>query len=105
MTECAPAHVAAAAGRALWGEVSPKLRSPQFSTIGRDITLRFDHEGDPGDDERDSMGLVGAEVAADFPDAMVTEEAIATATATDSEIECTDGWHTAYARKEQSLAR
>lgn len=101
MTKFAPARVAASAGRALWGEVSPGLRSVQFRATVEDIVLRFYYEGDPDDDERDSMGFVGAEVAADVPDAMVTEGAIATTT--DSEIECAEGWHTAYARKEPSL--
>jgi hypothetical protein len=103
MTVFAPARVAASVGRALWGEVSPRLRSVQFRATGRDIALRFYYEGDPDDGQHDSMGFIGAEVAADFPDAMVMEEAIPTTT--DSEIECTEGWHTAYGRKEPSLAR
>jgi hypothetical protein len=103
MTEFAPALVAASVGRALWGEVSSKLRSVQFRASGRDIALRFCYAGNPDDDERDAMGFVGAEVAADFPVATVTEEAIVTAT--DSETAGTEGWQTAYARKESSLAR
>jgi hypothetical protein len=103
MTEFAPARVAASVTRALWGEVSPKLRSVQFSTAGRVITLRFYYDGEPDDEERDSIGCVGAEAAADFHDATVMEEAVATSV--DGEIACQEGWHTAYARKEPSLTR
>jgi hypothetical protein len=103
MTRFAPARVAASVSRALWGEVSPKLRSVQFLLSGRNITLRFYYEGDPDDEDRETTGFVGAEVAADFPDAAVSEEAIACAT--DDEITCAEGWHMAYARKEPSLAR
>jgi hypothetical protein len=103
MTEFAPADVAASVGRALWGEVSPKLRCVQFRTVGKQINLRFTLEGAADGDERDSIGCVGAEVAADFPDARVFEEAIATFP--DSDILTQEGWHTAYARKEASMAR
>jgi hypothetical protein len=103
MTEFAPERVAASVGRALWGEVSPELRSVRFKASGRNIVLRFTYEGDPGDDQREAMGVVGAEVAADFPDASITEEAITIAS--DSEVAYAERWQTAYARKESSLAR
>jgi hypothetical protein len=67
------------------------------------IELRFFFDGDPGDDEREAMGIVGAEVAADFANATVSEEAVSTTA--QSDIPCRDGWHTAYARREATLAR
>jgi hypothetical protein len=103
MNEFAPADVAASVGRALWGEVSSKLRSVQFRMADNRIELRFFLDGNADSEERDSIGCVGAEVAADFPEAKVFEEAIATVP--DSEIVGQEGWHTAYARKEASMAR
>jgi hypothetical protein len=103
MNEHAPAEVAASVGRALWGEVSSKLRSVQFRTVGNRIELGFWLDGGADGDELDSIGRVGAEVAADFPDATVSEEVLATSP--DSKIPYREGWHTAYARKEPSLAR
>jgi hypothetical protein len=98
-----PAEVAASVCRALWGEVSDKLRSVQFGLTANHIALRFFFEGAPGDDELESISDVGAEVAADFPDATLSEEAIATTA--ESDVPCRDGWHTAYARREATLAR
>jgi hypothetical protein len=103
MTEFTPAFVAASVGRALWGEVSSKLRSVQYKMAANRIELRFFLDGGADGDELDSIGCVGAEVAADFPDATVLEEAVVTSP--DSEIICPDGWHTAYARNEASMAR
>jgi hypothetical protein len=103
MTELAQSNVSASVGRALWGEVAPNLRSVRFRATEHGIELRFYYEGDAGESERDAMGSVGAEVAADFPDTTISEEAVATSA--DNEIPCQDGWHTAYARKEPSLAR
>jgi hypothetical protein len=53
--------------------------------------------------ELDAIGNVGAEVAADFPDATVFEEAVVTSP--DSDIVCPEGWHTAFAKSEASMAR
>ena len=103
MNDFAPADVAASVGRALWGEVSPKLRSVQYRTVGNQIEMRFILDGVADGDERDSISCVGAEVAADFPDARVLEEVISTVP--DSDIVTQEGWHTAYARKEPSMAR
>jgi hypothetical protein len=103
MTELSPAEVTASINRALWGEVSDKLRSVQFRAAADRIELRFFFAGDPGDDERDSISSVGAEVAADFPNTKVTEEAVPTVA--ESDIPCREGWHTVYARKEATLAR
>jgi hypothetical protein len=103
VNELAPAEVAASVGRALWGEVAGKLRSVQFRTVGSRIELRFWFEGDADGNELDSIGRVGAEIAADFTDATISEEVFATSA--DGEIPWQEGWHTAYARKEPSLAR
>lgn len=103
MTEFAPAKVTASISRALWGEVSGKLRSVQFRTAGHRIDLRFFFDGSPDGDELDSIGCVGAEVAADFRGATVCEEAVPTQP--DSDIPHAEGWYTAYARKEATLAR
>jgi hypothetical protein len=103
MTERSPAEIAASVNRALWGEVSDSLRSVQFRAVGDRIELRFFFEGNPGDDDQEALGFVGAEVAADFADATVSEEAVSTAL--ESDIPCRDGWHTAYARREATLAR
>jgi hypothetical protein len=97
------ADVVASVGRALLGEVSPNLRAVRFRTAPDQIALCFYYARDPDDSERDSMGSVGAEVAADFSQATVTEEAITVSA--DSDIPSQDEWHTAYARKELSLAR
>jgi len=89
--------------RALWGEVSTKLRSVQFSLDGSRIAIRFFFDETPDDGDLNSMASVGAEVAADFPGCTVSEEAVAT------EANCPvphdAGWRTAFARKEPSLAR
>jgi hypothetical protein len=103
MIELSPAKVAASVSRALWVQVSETLRSVQFSMAKDRIKLRFCFDGDPSDDERESMGIVGAEVAADFVKAAVSEEAVPTTA--ESDISCRDGWHTAYARREATLAR
>jgi hypothetical protein len=103
VTVFAPETVAASVSRALWGEVSRKLRSVQFRAADHQIDLRFYFDGDPDDSDLDSIGSVGAEVAADFPETAVSEEAIAAAAHGD--IVCQDGWHTAYARKEASLTK
>jgi hypothetical protein len=103
MTGLSPARVTASVSRALWGEVSERLRSVQFRMVKDRIELRFFFDGDPNDDERETMGFVGAEVAADFANAAVSEEAVSTTAASD--IPCRDGWHTAYARREATLAR
>ncbi len=103
MTELSRAEVAASVNRALCGEVSDKLRSVQFRTAAHRIELRFFFEGNPGDDELESIGFVGAEVAADCANATVSEEAVPTAA--ESDIPCRDGWHTAYARRAATLVR
>ena len=103
MTELSPAKVAASVSRALWGEISEGLRSVQFRTVRDRIELHFFFDGDPSDVERESMGFVGAEVVADFANATVSEEAVTTTPTSD--IPCRDGWHTAYARREATLAR
>lgn len=103
MTELSPARVAASVGPALWGEVSEGLRSVQFRTVKDRIELRLFFDGDPNNDERESMGFVGAEVVADFANATVSEEAVSTTAGSD--IPCGDGWHTAHARREATVAR
>jgi hypothetical protein len=103
MNEREPADVAASVSRALWGEISSTLRSVQFRTVGDRIELRFWLEGGTDGEELESIDRVGAEVAADFPDATVSEEVLATSH--DSEIPYHEGWHAAYAREEPSLAR
>ena len=52
MNDFAPADVAASVGRALWGEVSPKLRSVQYRTVGKQIELKFSLDGVVDGDER-----------------------------------------------------
>jgi hypothetical protein len=103
MTELTPANVAASVSRALWGEVSSKLRSVQYRIMQDRIELRFFFDGSPDGDELDSVTSVGAEVTADFADATVSEEVVPIAA--ESDIPCDLGWHTAYARREATLAR
>jgi len=103
MTELSPAEVTASVSRALWGEVSEKLQSVQFRMAKGRLELLFFSDGDPSDDERQTMGIVGAEVAADFANAAVSEEAVSITQ--NSCIPWRDGWHTAYARREATLAR
>jgi hypothetical protein len=59
MTEFAPARIAASLNRALWGEVSGRLRVVRFRTTGTHINLRFYLDGEADEDERDSIGCVG----------------------------------------------
>jgi hypothetical protein len=87
--------------RALWGEVSPNLRSAQFTVEPRHIGLRFYFDGTPNDEAVESVGSIGAEVAADFPGCKVSEEVIPTTAGT--AIPRQEGWHLAFARKEASL--
>jgi hypothetical protein len=103
VSEFAREQVTASMNRALWGEVTGHLRWVQFRTAGRHIDLRFLFGGVPGDDDRDAMGAIGAEVAADFADATVCEEAIGTGK--QGLPASQPGWHVVYARKEPSLAR
>jgi hypothetical protein len=103
MTELTPANVAASVSRALWGEVSSKLRSVQFRAAQNRIELRFYFDGTPDNDELDSVSSVGGEVAADFADATVAEEVVPLAA--DTDIPSDEAWHTAYARREATLAR
>ena len=93
--------IAASVNRALWGEISPRVRSVQYEIGPRQIRLRFFFDGPPNAADLDSMGCVGAEVAADFPGRSVNEEAIATEATAD--LPRGDDWHVAYARKEASL--
>ncbi len=87
----------------MWGEVSERLRGVQFRTAANHIDLRFFFDDHPGAGELESIGSVRAEVAADFADVTVAEEAVTTAA--ESDIPCRDGWHTAYARRAATLAR
>jgi hypothetical protein len=98
-----PASLIASVSRALLGEVSDKLRCVQFRTNAQQIQLAFFFEGRPSDQDLDSVSAVAAEVAADFPDLTIAEEAVATDQA--DRIACRDGWHLVYARKEPSLVR
>jgi hypothetical protein len=101
MTAPAASDVAASLNRALWGEVSPSLRSVQFATEPRRICLRFFFDGTPTDADRESANCIGAEVAADFPEHTFSEEVIPTTPGT--AIPRQDGWQVAYARKESRL--
>ncbi len=101
MTALVTSDVATSLNRALWGEVSPNLRSVQFATERQHITLRFFFDGAPKDTDRESVNCIGAEVAADFPGCTLSEEVIATTAG--SAIPRQDGWHVAYARKEARL--
>jgi hypothetical protein len=89
--------------RALWGEVSNRLRCVQFLADGTEIRLLFVFEGHPEEPDLDSVGAIGAEVAADFPGCTVTEETLATDPA--DRVARREGWNLAYARKEPSLVR
>ena len=95
--------VIASINRALWGEVSARLRCVQFKPEKSRITIRFYFEGPPAEDDLESVGFVGAEVAADFPDWTVAEEAVATDP--DSPVPHDAGWRIAFARKEPTLVR
>lgn len=103
MTDLSPAGVAASVSRALWGEVSERLRNIQFRMAKNRTELRFFFGGNPNDDERETMGIVGAEVAAVLTNAAVSEEAVSITA--ENDIPYLDGWHTAYARREATLAR
>jgi hypothetical protein len=97
------ARLFASVCRALWGEVSDKLRCVQFHADSAQIRLLFVFEGPPEEPDVDSVGAIGAEVAADFPGCTVTEETLATDPA--DQVARRDGWHLAYARKEPALVR
>ena len=101
MTALAPSDVVASLNRALWGEVSPALRSVQFTAEPQHIGLRFFFGGTPEHGDIESVNCIGAEVAADFPGCTVSEEVIPTTVGT--AIPRQDGWYLAYARKEASL--
>jgi len=101
MSTLTPSDVATSLNRALWGEVSPNLRSVQFAMEPLHIGLRFFFDGVPRDGDVESANCIGAEVAADFPGCTVSEEVIATTAGT--ALPRQDGWHVAYARKEASL--
>ncbi len=104
MTVLAPGEVAASVSRALWGEVLTKLRGGQFRTGDHRIDLRFYFADKPGEQqELDSIHSVGAEVAADFPDYAVSEQAVPTKA--DTDIPSPEGWHTAFSKKASTLAR
>ena len=103
MTAIAPGKVVASIDRALWGEVSSKLRSVQFKSDKDRIRLRFFFAGPPDDADKDFVGSIGAEVAADFPGYSVTEEIIPTEP--DSAVSYQEGWQPAFARREPALAR
>jgi hypothetical protein len=102
MTEVDPVKLAASVNRALGGEVSEGLRCVQFAGAGQRITLRFHFLGEPDQSDRESVGNVGAEVAADFPDVVVDEKVIPTRA--DDAIRCEPAWHTVFLRKETALA-
>jgi hypothetical protein len=102
MTVHAPGEVAASVSRALWGEVTTKLRGVQYRTADHRIDLLFYFAGKPGKTEFDSIHGVGAEVVADFPDCAVSEEAVRTEP--DTAIPCQESWHTAFVRQEPTLA-
>ena len=103
MSELGTDQVTASVNHALWGEVTSRLRCVQFRTSGHRIDLRFFFDGAPNDDDREAIGPIGAEVAADFADAMVFEEAVGTSRGDPPARQ--PGWHIVYARKETSLAR
>ena len=55
--------------RALWGEVHPQLRQASIEADpGRKIVrLRFEYDGEPSEQVRESGSCVATEVFADFP--------------------------------------
>ena len=69
MTALVASDVATSLNRALWGEVSPSLRSVQFAAERQHITLRFFFDGAPKDADRELVNCIGAEVARIFPGA------------------------------------
>lgn len=103
MTAATLGKVTASINRALWGEVSARLRCVQFKPDKSRITLRFSFDSAPNDSDLESVSCVGAEVAADFPKLAVVEEVATTDAGSVSPQQ--DGWHTAFARKEPSLVR
>lgn len=103
MSEFATEQVTASVKRALWGEVTSRSRCVQFRRSGHRINLRFYFDRIPNYDDRDAIGVVGAEVAADFTDATVFEEAIGTSR--DDSPARQQGWTIVYAWKEPSLTR
>jgi hypothetical protein len=101
MTALASSDVATSLNRALWGEVSPNLRSVQFTTERQHIILRFFFDGMPKNADRESVNCVGAEVAADFPGCKLADKVVPTMAG--AAIPRQDGWHVVFARKETRL--
>ena len=101
MAALASSDVATSLNRALWGEVSPNLRSVQFTTERQPIILRFFFDGVPKDADCETVNCVGAEVAADFPGCTLVEKVVPTTSGT--AIPRQDGWHVVFARKETRL--
>ena len=95
MRDVAPASVQASINRALWMRFH---RGCAACASGRPDKRQSSApcDGEADDDDRDSMAIVGAEIAADFPDVTVTEEAVGTASG--GTVPLHDGWQTAYAR-------
>ena len=93
MTTFGTREIAASVSRASWGEVTDNLRRIRFRADGNRIDLCFVFDGDPADENREAMGDIGAEVAADFPDSMVGELALPAAPYPGQ-----PEWHIAFAR-------
>ena len=55
--------------RALWGEVHPQLRAASIEAdISRKLVrVRFEYDGDPSPEVRESCERAGTECIADFP--------------------------------------
>ncbi|HUB44082.1 MAG TPA: hypothetical protein VMB73_03775 [Acetobacteraceae bacterium] len=102
MTDATVPEVRLSISRGLWGEVSTHMRSVQFRLEERVLRLRFTFDSVPTGDDLESVGSIGAEVAADLPGWKVDEEV--RAIASDCAMPIEEGWHTAFRRKEPSLA-
>jgi hypothetical protein len=62
--------------RALLGAVSPGLRAVTCGWEGVEIKLRFVFDGEIAEEDSEDAGIVGAEVAADFPGPWIISEDI-----------------------------
>lgn len=62
--------------RALWGEVHPELRqaSIEADATAQVVRLRFEYDGEPTEEVRESCSCASAECIADFPEPWQLEE-------------------------------
>lgn len=84
--------------RALLGAVSNSLRAVHFQADEKKIDIFFFFDGVISVDDEDTMGTVGAEVAADFPALSVYEHGLRVDSP--ARLKGEPGRHVVFARKE-----